>query len=440
MRTLAAPREILLPVHRTSQYDALLPGRRPAVIWAEFALIAMAEHRIQFAHMLRGLAAAAVVISHLASLIWRTPDAVGVLIAYPASSAIIHTAHFTPLPDFGLPYFWGYFGVALFFLISGFVIPLSVSALSRSGFMVARIFRIWPTYLIGLAIAIVCIDLNADLCGSVFPYAPRDILINALIAPRWPTSTPSIDGIVWTLEIEIFFYFICMILAGLIREFDRRIFVFAVLVVPLALSVTHGAGPLLRMGALAFGVASWIATVAVYMTFMLCGVAFYYFHRGHLSRRGLIVTQAFLLMTFAAGMRIGVLSIQGWTAIACYLIAFGVFAVAYAARDLISSLPRGGARPIFLLADISYPLYAVHAVFGYTLVVHAIEVGIPGWAAVCLAGAVVIACAALIHFLVETPSQRFGKTLAAEMLPIASTLSDVAPAREIKVPPLQSPS
>ncbi len=406
----------------------------------EICTIAMAEQRIQFAHMLRGLAAAAVVVSHLASLLWRTPAAVGSLIAYPATSAIIGAAHFTPLAEFGLPYFWGYFGVALFFLISGFVIPPSVSNLSRSGFMVARIFRIWPTYLIGLAVAIVCIDLNANLSGRVFPYAPRDILINALIAPRWPTSTPSIDGIIWTLEIEIFFYFICMVAAGLVRAFDRRIFLLPVAVVPLALSVTYGAGPLLRIGVLAFGIASWIATIAVYVTFMLCGVAFYYFHRGRLSRRGLIVTQAFLLMIFAAGMRIGVLSLQGWTAIACYLIAFGVFAIAYAARDFVSTLPRGGALPLFLLADISYPLYAVHGVFGYTLVVHAIEVGISAWIAVCLAGAIVLACAALVHFAVETPSQRFGKTLAAEMLPIASTCAEVAPARQLKLPQIRSPS
>ena len=98
---------------------------------------------------------------------------IGVLIAYPASSAIIYASHFAPLTDFGLPYFWGYFGVALFFLISGFVIPLSVAKLSRSGFMVARIFRIWPTYLIGLAIAIFCIALNANLSGRSFPYQPR---------------------------------------------------------------------------------------------------------------------------------------------------------------------------------------------------------------------------------------------------------------------------
>jgi peptidoglycan/LPS O-acetylase OafA/YrhL len=387
----------------------------------------MAENRIQFAHLLRGVAAVAVVVSHLASLIWRTPDAVGDLIAYPASSVVIRNAHFTPITDFGLPYFWGYFGVALFFLVSGFVIPRSVSALSRSGFIVARIFRIWPTYLIGLTIAIVCIDINTSLSGRAFPYSLREIIINALIVPRWPTSTPSIDGIIWTLEIEICFYVICMMSAGLIRHFDRRIFVLAAAVVPLGLFVAYGGGFLMRIGALAFGVASWISTIAVYITFMLSGVAFYNFHRGRLSRLGLILTQTFLLLTFVAGMRIGVLSIQGWTAIFCYLIAFGTFAITYAARDFVSNLPRDGAALVYLLADISYPLYAVHAVLGYTVLVYAIAAGIPGWAAVCLAAALVLTCAALIHFLVEMPSQHFGKALAAKMPLIAGANTRVHP-------------
>ncbi len=371
--------------------------------------------------MLRGLAATAVVVSHLVSLIWRRPNAIGELIAYPASSATIHGAHFTPVTEFGLPYFWGYFGVALFFLISGLVIPSSISTLSRRGFAVARIFRIWPTYLIGLTVAVGCIALNANASGGSFPYSPRDVLINALIVPRWPTSTPSIDGIIWTLEIEVFFYFVCMMGAGLIRNFDTRIFVFAAPVVPLALFVTHGAGPLMRIGALAFGVVSWISAVSVYVTFMLCGVAFHYFHRGHLSRSGLILAQTFLLLTFVVGMRIGVLSLQGWTAILCYLIAFVGFATAYLARDVVSNLPRGVAKPFFLLADISYPLYVVHAVLGYTIIVRAIAAGIPAWAAVCFALAIVLACATLIHFAVEMPSQHLGKTLAARMPPNVGT-------------------
>ncbi len=44
------------------------------------------------------------------------------------------------------PINFGAFGVALFFLISGFVIPLSFQSYGRLDFLVARFFRIYPTY------------------------------------------------------------------------------------------------------------------------------------------------------------------------------------------------------------------------------------------------------------------------------------------------------
>jgi len=41
----------------------------------------------------------------------------------------------------------GGFGVALFFLISGFVIPFSFLRYTRTGFAIARILRLWPAYM-----------------------------------------------------------------------------------------------------------------------------------------------------------------------------------------------------------------------------------------------------------------------------------------------------
>ena len=49
------------------------------------------------------------------------------------------------------PLNWGPFGVALFFVISGFVIPFSFETYGRLDFIVARFFRIYPTYLTGLS-------------------------------------------------------------------------------------------------------------------------------------------------------------------------------------------------------------------------------------------------------------------------------------------------
>ncbi|MCQ4062259.1 acyltransferase, partial [Klebsiella pneumoniae] len=49
------------------------------------------------------------------------------------------------LPQFN----WGAFGVALFFLISGFVIPFSFVKATWLSFLVGRFFRIFPLYAVG---------------------------------------------------------------------------------------------------------------------------------------------------------------------------------------------------------------------------------------------------------------------------------------------------
>src|SRR4051812_12421680 len=115
--------------------------------------------KIGFAHMLRGIAALVVLIGHLGHVFWMMP----------ALSLYLGSPEMQPRPwwlaiaiDTYLPVgFVGHFGVALFFLISGFVIPFSLIGRSRGQFAVSRFFRIWPTYAIGLTITAAFVMLCA---------------------------------------------------------------------------------------------------------------------------------------------------------------------------------------------------------------------------------------------------------------------------------------
>ena len=160
--------------------------------------------RILFAHLLRGIAAGSVLSHHYLYMIWEKPKSIGELIAQPALPELVGKVSHPGIPDFGLSAFWGHFGVALFFLISGFVIPFSVSSLSPLGFAVARALRIWPTYIVGFSITLLCLLLNSRGAGITFPYTVVDVLSHYLILPRWPMLAHPIDGIIWTLEIELF--------------------------------------------------------------------------------------------------------------------------------------------------------------------------------------------------------------------------------------------
>jgi exopolysaccharide production protein ExoZ len=111
---------------------------------------------------------------------------------------------------------WGFIGVDLFFIISGFVIYLSVcrvkpGAFSAKEFFVKRLMRIIPTYFV---ILIITFLLSGAM--STFHYHDKTMnLISALtFSPVNPEHAPFyVDdngtfGIRWTLNYELLFYII----------------------------------------------------------------------------------------------------------------------------------------------------------------------------------------------------------------------------------------
>src|SRR5947199_3066526 len=104
-----------------------------------------AESRLWFAQALRALACLLVVFSHYGHLFVLDPQTVGVLCLCPPLKGLPRPAF---LRVFELCQVWYFspanFGVALFFLVSGFVIPFSLRRNTLGGFFVRRFFRLYP--------------------------------------------------------------------------------------------------------------------------------------------------------------------------------------------------------------------------------------------------------------------------------------------------------
>ncbi len=118
----------------------------------------------------------------------------------------------------------GLTGVDLFFMISGFVILLTLERTKDwKGFIIGRISRLYPAYWF-------CVSLTALLCLVRSKLIPEfhnsellnQYLVNLSMFQRW-FNVPDIDGPYWTLSVELIFYglmlgiFIC----GQIKNIER---------------------------------------------------------------------------------------------------------------------------------------------------------------------------------------------------------------------------
>jgi peptidoglycan/LPS O-acetylase OafA/YrhL len=128
-------------------------------------------------------------------------------------------AHFTYGYDNGLhllsPYTfyfrYGNLGVQLFFVISGFVIFMTLEKTKDSlDFLISRFSRLYPTYWGAIVItlifdAIFLSPFNFD------KFTLKQVLINITMLQHW-FKVKDINGAYWTLGIELTFYFLMWIL------------------------------------------------------------------------------------------------------------------------------------------------------------------------------------------------------------------------------------
>jgi len=373
----------------------------------------MQTTRFEFANILRGLAALSVVVSHLALGYWFDPATVTYFTGLPSVAADPPAiARFFA----AIPLNYGSFGVGLFFVISGFVIPYSLVAYDVKAFLIGRFFRIYPTFWCGVLISAAAALAGAAIFGVNIPFATKE-LVKHMLAPLRPVlESRPVDGVVWTLEIELYFYALCAFLARDIASGRRRLalvpFVIFAVWIPCFALAAHPPAGYERL-------ASRFQFVAVYLPMlilMFVGVAYNLFRRGKIGGGEAAVWIAAFLGLFVATWASGFIG-GGWKPLMwsviplpSYLIAVGCFFAAAALRDKFRSAPV-----LDFFADISYSLYVVHQLAGYVLLRMLTSWGVEANVATLLAIGFAIALAFALHRLVEGPTHRYGQAMARRL-------------------------
>ena len=368
------------------------------------------KSRIDFANTLRGFAALAVVISHYYGVFWSSRAAVEAITNAPALSLETH-----PIPRYiswlhVFPIFnWRAYGVALFFIISGFVIPFSLQKMGWVGFAINRILRIMPTYFVGFSITLLAILISSEYFSREWPFSVREVLIHYIPGIRDIMWSRGIDGIVWTLEIEMKFYLICALLIMWFRQQSLKLFFAPVALFAFALYL-NGMIPVWgKTNAWAFQLAMTYMTVSQYIIYMFIGVLFHYLYCGKIEANKAYLGVGCLFCMFCIHWWAGPYSANlgvAWS----YAFALLTFAFAYSFPSLFKS-----NRVFDFLADISYPLYVIHGVAGYVALRIMLDMGFKAWVSLLIVTAICLFLSWLLHVLIESSTQKLGKSLAAKL-------------------------
>jgi len=340
--------------------------------------------KIIFANQLRGIAALLVVLSHLCCVFWGAKEAVSVYTGAPPAEG-------------GQPWignfingqYWnaGALGVAIFFTISGFVIPMSLHYTGRLRFIVARFFRIYPTYIVALCLALSVVWMSCHYWGRPFMWDLGTVVRNMLLIHTL-TGTPSVDLVNWTLAIELKFYLVAALMAPLI--------------------LVGRVWPLLGTAVLVFAVNkvshSVLGTEMLFVSFMFIGVLINYLFNELIDVPKFLISVLIILGLFLGGWGASPWPNDFFSVTPNYVYGLLIFGAAYLARNHFRNL-----RVLDFLADISYPLYIMHSLIGYSVMRIMFDQGLKLRVIAPVTAATVVLAAVVIHVLVERPTISLGK-------------------------------
>jgi peptidoglycan/LPS O-acetylase OafA/YrhL len=330
------------------------PKRRPEAADAS---------RFQELDVLRGLAAVAVLLFHYLTR---------------------YDQKYTPRGDVPFGFADGAYGVHLFFVISGFVIFMTLSrCATASDFLVSRLSRLYPAY--WAAALLTC------AVGTLWPlpgqhYTLMQLLTNLTMLQGFGQVAP-IDGVYWTLNIELCFYAVMLALfaSGMLSSTVRLSVVWLAAAAAAHLLSASGSG---------FVVPETIQQVFVlrYAALFVAGINFY-----EIYQKGPSVIRAALILSCLSVHWID----YGAASTERILVVFGLVAIAVSGRVRFLCV-----RPLVWLGTISYSLYLTHQMIGFAAIKALSGDRLPSVVAIPATMILAITVASAMTYLVERPAMR----------------------------------
>jgi peptidoglycan/LPS O-acetylase OafA/YrhL len=334
------------------------------------------ERRLRVVDGLRFLAALAVVLFHYTgrdSVAW----AESVRDVFPSLSRIT---------------IYGGFGPYLFFMISGFVVLMSAWGRPVHSFLASRVGRLYPAYWFTVVVTATVLFFNQQIIDTWGSLGLPGVAMN-LTMFQSAFGVGHVDGVFWTLWVELKFYLLLVVLSviGITR---RRLLVLCLSWPVLgALAVQSDAALLVHL------------LEPTYAPFFCIGILIYLLHReGWSGSAGLLLGLNYCIALWVCSAHYIPWSIAVAGAPVSFrglavLLTLSVAALAVATLTPVARLDWGW---LTLLGALTYPLYLLHQIPGWVLI-HRLGPVLPAYVVLGLVILGMLWAAYLVHRLVERP-------------------------------------
>ena len=322
-----------------------------------------AASRVVELDALRGLAALAVVAFHYTTLYGELHGHLG-----------------EPPPSFA----FGNYGVHLFFLISGFVIFMTLERTRTAmDFVVSRFSRLFPAYWVAILMS-VAVVYTIGMPSQRLPL--EDVLLDFTMIQQL-LGAEHIDGSYWTLQVELFFYaqMLGWFMLGQLRRIHWIIGGWLLLAIGYGLSMKFDRH---------FSYTVHEVLILRHIPFFAIGILFYRLRTQPDQWRLDVALIALCLIAIA----IAYPPVFALTAVICAAI-FTLF--------VTGRLRWLRAAPFAFFGTISYSLYLLHQAIGFSLIWHFEQAGLSAGRAALVAAALVTVLATGLTFAVERPAMRW---------------------------------
>jgi peptidoglycan/LPS O-acetylase OafA/YrhL len=280
----------------------------------------------------------------------------------------------------------GRYGVQLFFIISGFVIFMTLERTEYAlDFLVSRFSRLYPAYWASVFLTYIIVSI-ASLPGRESTL--YNAIFNLTMFQQW-FRIPHVDGAYWTLTLELSFYAIMLglFLLRWLNKINAIAIAWLSMMIVVYIVEQHVGW---RMPGL-------IKTTLIleYANLFLAGIIFYKLYRGDNMVHHILMIAACLAVEFIIhGLKSGLICTS-------FIIMFyGVFILKIKFLNRLLS-----AKPFVYLGSISYSLYLLHQNIGYVLLRTLYAANLKPVLAIFITCAVSILLASIINMLIDVPAR-----------------------------------